>query len=186
MKYAMRFVVTPSYTHRFSYDLAASLSSRCQCVEVAIGKLLSKYLCPLSPCPFALQARPWQTILTSVLPTNNSMKPSSSKIARNAIAQKAAIGSSTPCASVAARSAPSRTFATVQDAPPKTPPPRKTTFGGLKDQDRIFTNAYMKHDHGLKGAKARGDWHRTKVCGRSFARLDQTLIIFGLSTGYNS
>lgn len=38
-----------------------------------------------------------------------------------------------------------RTFATVQD-----PPVRR--YGGLKDQDRIFTNAYCRHDHGLKGA----------------------------------
>ncbi|KAM0750101.1 NADH-ubiquinone oxidoreductase 51 kDa subunit, mitochondrial [Meredithblackwellia eburnea MCA 4105] len=53
-----------------------------------------------------------------------------------------------------------RTLATVQDPP--APPPRKTTFGGLRDQDRIFTNAYMKHDHGIKGAMKRGDWHRTK------------------------
>ncbi|KAJ6567600.1 NADH-binding subunit of NADH:ubiquinone oxidoreductase [Mycena vulgaris] len=48
-----------------------------------------------------------------------------------------------------------RTFATVAD-----PPVRR--YGGLKDQDRIFTNAYCRHDHGLKGAKSRGDWHRTK------------------------
>lgn len=51
-----------------------------------------------------------------------------------------------------------RTFATVQDAPK--PPPK--VHGNLKDQDRIFTNAYMRHDHLLKGARARGDWHRTK------------------------
>ncbi len=25
-------------------------------------------------------------------------------------------------------------------------------YGGLKDQDRIFTNAYCRHDHGIKGA----------------------------------
>ncbi|KAJ7653309.1 hypothetical protein DFH06DRAFT_1093636 [Mycena polygramma] len=48
-----------------------------------------------------------------------------------------------------------RSFATVAD-----PPVRR--YGGLKDQDRIFTNAYCRHDHGLKGAKSRGDWHRTK------------------------
>lgn len=35
-------------------------------------------------------------------------------------------------------------------------------YGGLRDQDRIFTNAYCRHDHGLKGAQSRGDWHRTK------------------------
>jgi len=32
----------------------------------------------------------------------------------------------------------------------------------LKDQDRIFTNLYGRHDWRLKGAKARGDWHKTK------------------------
>ncbi|KAG8742194.1 NADH dehydrogenase [ubiquinone] flavoprotein 1, mitochondrial [Ceratobasidium sp. 414] len=48
-----------------------------------------------------------------------------------------------------------RTLATVAD-----PPVRR--YGGLKDQDRIFTNAYCRHDHGLKGAQSRGDWHRTK------------------------
>ncbi|OBZ71539.1 NADH-ubiquinone oxidoreductase subunit, mitochondrial [Grifola frondosa] len=48
-----------------------------------------------------------------------------------------------------------RGFATVQDPPVH-------HHGGLKDQDRIFTNAYCRHDHGLQGAKSRGDWHRTK------------------------
>lgn len=38
-----------------------------------------------------------------------------------------------------------RSFATVQD-----PPVRR--YGGLRDQDRIFTNAYCRHDHGIKGA----------------------------------
>lgn len=41
-----------------------------------------------------------------------------------------------------------RTFATVQDTPVR-------RYGGLKDQDRIFTNAYCRHDHGLKGAQVR-------------------------------
>lgn len=45
-------------------------------------------------------------------------------------------------------------------APP--PVPEKTSFGSLKDQDRIFTNIYGRHDPFLKGAMARGDWHRTK------------------------
>lgn len=38
----------------------------------------------------------------------------------------------------------------------------KTSFGNLKDNDRIFTNLYGRHEFGLKGAKKRGDWHRTK------------------------
>ncbi|KAJ1919661.1 NADH dehydrogenase [ubiquinone] flavoprotein 1, mitochondrial [Mycoemilia scoparia] len=35
-------------------------------------------------------------------------------------------------------------------------------YGGLKDQDRIFTNLYGRHDFGLKGAMKRGDWYKTK------------------------
>jgi NADH-quinone oxidoreductase subunit F len=31
----------------------------------------------------------------------------------------------------------------------------------LSDTDRIFTNLYGQHDFGLKGARARGDWHGT-------------------------
>lgn len=41
-----------------------------------------------------------------------------------------------------------RGLATVQDPP-------KKTHGGLRDQDRIFQNVYMRHDHLLKGAKVR-------------------------------
>jgi NADH dehydrogenase (ubiquinone) flavoprotein 1 len=47
-------------------------------------------------------------------------------------------------------------FATVQSTP------ASRTYGGLKDQDRIFTNLYLRHDFRLKGAKKRGDWHKTK------------------------
>ena len=32
----------------------------------------------------------------------------------------------------------------------------------LKDQDRIFTNLYGRHDWRLKGAMSRGDWYKTK------------------------
>lgn len=41
------------------------------------------------------------------------------------------------------------------DAPAK-------TYGPLKDQDRIFTNIYGRHDWRLKGAMARGGWYKTK------------------------
>lgn len=34
--------------------------------------------------------------------------------------------------------------------------------GKLKDEDRIFTNLYGRHDWRLKGAMARGDWYKTK------------------------
>ncbi|KAL6000486.1 hypothetical protein ACLOJK_024185, partial [Asimina triloba] len=47
-------------------------------------------------------------------------------------------------------------------APPPPPPPEKTHFGGLKDEDRIFTNLYGLHDPFLQGALKRGDWYRTK------------------------
>ncbi|XP_073302074.1 NADH dehydrogenase [ubiquinone] flavoprotein 1, mitochondrial-like [Primulina huaijiensis] len=53
------------------------------------------------------------------------------------------------------------TSATPQPPPPA-PPPEKTHFGGLKDEDRIFTNVYGIHDPFLKGAMKRGDWYRTK------------------------
>ncbi|CAG0915826.1 unnamed protein product [Notodromas monacha] len=34
--------------------------------------------------------------------------------------------------------------------------------GPLKDEDRIFTNLYSRHDWSLAGAKKRGDWYKTK------------------------
>jgi hypothetical protein len=65
-----------------------------------------------------------------------------------------------PSASAAARlSTPqsARSFATVQDgAAPK------RSYGGLKDQDRIFTNLYGHHGTDLKSAMKFGDWHKTK------------------------
>eukprot|EP00123_Amoebidium_parasiticum_P022360 comp8609_c0_seq1/m.3893 comp8609_c0_seq1/g.3893 ORF comp8609_c0_seq1/g.3893 comp8609_c0_seq1/m.3893 type:complete len:462 (-) comp8609_c0_seq1:250-1635(-) len=36
------------------------------------------------------------------------------------------------------------------------------TYGNLKDEDRIFTNLYGRHDWTLKGAMARGHWYKTK------------------------
>ncbi|RHZ44645.1 hypothetical protein Glove_714g1 [Diversispora epigaea] len=48
-------------------------------------------------------------------------------------------------------------FATVQN----TSPPSRT-YGNLKDEDRIFTNLYLRHDFRLKGSKQRGDWYKTK------------------------
>ena len=46
-------------------------------------------------------------------------------------------------------------FATVGDAP-------KRQYGGLRDQDRIFTNLYGHHGADLKSAMKYGDWYRTK------------------------
>jgi len=39
---------------------------------------------------------------------------------------------------------------------------RAFTNAPLKDEDRIFTNLYGRHDYRLKGAMARGDWYKTK------------------------
>ncbi|KAL0327358.1 UNVERIFIED_CONTAM: NADH dehydrogenase [ubiquinone] flavoprotein 1, mitochondrial [Sesamum angustifolium] len=54
------------------------------------------------------------------------------------------------------------TTSTNPQPPPPPPPPEKTHFGGLKDEDRIFTNVYGLHDPFLRGAMKRGDWYRTK------------------------
>ncbi|KAI9717179.1 MAG: NADH-ubiquinone oxidoreductase 51 kDa subunit, mitochondrial precursor [Candelaria pacifica] len=53
-----------------------------------------------------------------------------------------------------------RGFATVQDGTPQ--PPKRTHFGGLKDQDRIFQNLYGHHGADLKSAQKYGDWYKTK------------------------
>lgn len=49
-----------------------------------------------------------------------------------------------------------RGLATVNDGAPK------RTYGGLKDQDRIFQNLYGRYPPDLKHAKKMGDWHKTK------------------------
>lgn len=49
-----------------------------------------------------------------------------------------------------------RGLATVQDGAPK------RTYGGLRDQDRIFQNLYGRYPVDLKSAKRMGDWHKTK------------------------
>jgi hypothetical protein len=53
-----------------------------------------------------------------------------------------------------------RGLATVQDGNPA--PPKKTHWGGLKDQDRIFQNLYGHHGADLKSAMKYGDWYKTK------------------------
>lgn len=54
-----------------------------------------------------------------------------------------------------------RRFASASSAATTTAQP-KSKGGPLKDEDRIFTNLYGKHDWKLKGAQSRGDWHKTK------------------------
>lgn len=48
----------------------------------------------------------------------------------------------------------------MQDGTPE--PPKRTKFGGLKDQDRIFQNLYGHHGADLKSAQKYGDWYKTK------------------------
>ena len=57
-------------------------------------------------------------------------------------------------------SQPSTTLVRYQSAVPVKQ--TRTTFGGLKDEDRIFTNLYGRYDFKLKGALQRGDWYKTK------------------------
>jgi len=47
-------------------------------------------------------------------------------------------------------------------APQSEEPILGRVYGGLKDQDRIFTNLYGEEDWRLKAAMKRGDWYRTK------------------------
>ncbi|KAL3891523.1 hypothetical protein ACJMK2_003784 [Sinanodonta woodiana] len=54
------------------------------------------------------------------------------------------------------------TVISIRNNTTATKPPQKTKFGPLKDQDRIFTNLYGRHDFKLKGSMARGDWYKTK------------------------
>ncbi|CDS08258.1 Putative NADH dehydrogenase [Lichtheimia ramosa] len=54
-----------------------------------------------------------------------------------------------------------RSYASTSD-PNANPITGKTTFGNLSDEDRIFTNLYLRHDYRLKGALKRGDWYKTK------------------------
>ncbi|RPB02525.1 NADH-ubiquinone oxidoreductase [Choiromyces venosus 120613-1] len=50
-----------------------------------------------------------------------------------------------------------RNLATATD-----PPAPKKSYGGLKDQDRIFQNLYGHHGVDLKSAMEYGDWYKTK------------------------
>uniref|UniRef100_A0A1I8H3D5 NADH dehydrogenase [ubiquinone] flavoprotein 1, mitochondrial n=1 Tax=Macrostomum lignano TaxID=282301 RepID=A0A1I8H3D5_9PLAT len=57
---------------------------------------------------------------------------------------------------------PLRQLSAGAAAPPPPPKQEKTVFGPLKDEDRIFTNLYGRHDWRLKAAMSRGHWYKTK------------------------
>ena len=67
-----------------------------------------------------------------------------------------ALSTTTPAQAVSQDGQQKRGMATVQDAPPV------QRHGGLKDQDRIFTNLYGHHGADLKSAMKYGDWYKTK------------------------
>ena len=73
---------------------------------------------------------------------------------------------STPTATTPKPAAPAAASTSAPSAPstPGTSQPQTHTrvYGGLKDQDRIFTNIYGERDCFIDGAVKRGDWHRTK------------------------
>lgn len=70
-----------------------------------------------------------------------------------ALTSASAATSRAPAAATAVNQ--TKSFATVSD-----PPVRH--YGGLKDQDRIFTNLYGHHGADLKSAMKYGDWYKTK------------------------
>ncbi|KAM3568447.1 hypothetical protein VYU27_009430, partial [Nannochloropsis oceanica] len=55
-----------------------------------------------------------------------------------------------------------RGAASAAPPPPPAAPALTKVYGGLKDQDRIFTNLYGEYDWRIDGAIQRGDWHMTK------------------------
>jgi NADH dehydrogenase (ubiquinone) flavoprotein 1 len=80
---------------------------------------------------------------------------------------------STPAAAAGVR--PSLALSRGLAGPPPPPPPETPgkeawrvsaytgrAYGGLRDEDRIFTNLYVDGDWRLEGARKRGDWYKTK------------------------
>jgi len=64
---------------------------------------------------------------------------------------------------IAGRAGASRSFHKLASpAHNKVEVPLKTTYGGLKDADRIFHNIYGDFDWHIDDAVKRGDWYRTK------------------------
>jgi NADH dehydrogenase (ubiquinone) flavoprotein 1 len=75
------------------------------------------------------------------------------------LARAKAVSAARLPAAASAVPAAARGLATVTDAP-------KRSHGGLRDQDRIFQNAYLRHDHLLAGAKVRAERGERRACGQ--------------------
>jgi hypothetical protein len=99
------------------------------------------------------RAQPAPTMLSRHAPSPKAVSALSSRILPSTAGAASRLPSSVGPAQQ------TRGLATVQDAPQ---PPKRTHFGGLKDQDRIFQNLYGHHGADLKSAKKYGDWHKTK------------------------
>lgn len=102
---------------------------------------------------------------------SKALSPNTVKISNHRVLPTAATTSKTPRIK-ANPPHQRRGLATVQDGTPE--PPKRTKFGGLKDQDRIFQNLYGHHGADLKSAQKYGDWYKTKeiiLKGHDWVRL---------------
>jgi NADH dehydrogenase (ubiquinone) flavoprotein 1 len=85
------------------------------------------------------------------------IRPSAAKSVAQAATKTASASASRPLSATSSFSLQTRTYATVQEGQPQ-----QRRYGGLKDQDRIFTNLYGHHGADIKSAMKYGDWHKTK------------------------
>ena len=148
-----------------------------------------------SAAPSTCAARPTSSLRASVTSFTTNQTPASkggvsigqgSGTAQTAPDSKNAATTSTstptPSSNTASSSTPPKPAAPSSASAPSVPttagvsvPAQPQThtrvYGGLKDQDRIFTNIYGERDCCIDGAVKRGDWHRTKdfmVMGRDW------------------
>ncbi|KAK5626009.1 hypothetical protein RRF57_001725 [Xylaria bambusicola] len=114
-----------------------STSASVQLLDVVQILHITPIATGLSPLPAQLSANPTFAMLSRTTTPSAASVKALSRVALPAGSQ-------------------SRTFATVQEGTPK------RTYGGLRDQDRIFQNLYGRFPPDLKSAKKMGDWHKTK------------------------
>ena len=67
-----------------------------------------------------------------------------------------------PLSSAATPTSPTKNAASSANAAEESAGMNIQVYGGLLDQDRIFSNIYGEQDWRLKDAEMRGDWYRTK------------------------
>lgn len=92
---------------------------------------------------------------------SSSSATSSSLFVRSSSCIRSQISSSSSSSLSLVHGASSPQLRSFSDAP-STQEQNVRTYGGLKDQDRIFTNLYNETSFHIKDAQARGDWYRTK------------------------